>query len=105
MKLFGWSRESYDAAYWRNAYETLVEQTGRDLNDGFGIDPRKPAHFGRSGVPPGWSDEKAYSVWRIQGLMEAVNRWRDRATAAEAENERLTEVIEDMAEHAAGDDL
>lgn len=29
------------AAYWRNAYETLVAQTGRDLNDGYGIDPRK----------------------------------------------------------------
>lgn len=29
-----------DAVYWRNAYETLVKQTGRDLNDGLGIDPR-----------------------------------------------------------------
>lgn len=31
--------------YWRNAYEELVKQTGRDLNDGFGIDPRKTARF------------------------------------------------------------
>ena len=29
------------AQYWRNAYETLVKQTGRDLNDGLGLDPRK----------------------------------------------------------------
>lgn len=29
-----------DASYWRTAYETLVKQTGRDLNDGLGIDPR-----------------------------------------------------------------
>lgn len=28
------------AAYWRNAYEELVKQTGRDLNDGLGRDPR-----------------------------------------------------------------
>ena len=31
-----------NAAYWRNAYETLVKQTGRDLNDGLGRDPRMP---------------------------------------------------------------
>lgn len=31
-----------EGRYWRKAYETLVEQTGRDLNDGYGIDPRKP---------------------------------------------------------------
>ncbi len=30
-----------DNAYWRKAYETLVAQTGRDLNDGLGIDPRR----------------------------------------------------------------
>lgn len=36
-------RGSGDAAYWRNAYETLVKQTGRDLNDGLGLDPRKTA--------------------------------------------------------------
>jgi len=35
-----WSKASRDAAYWRNAYETLVKQTGRDLNDGLGTDPR-----------------------------------------------------------------
>jgi hypothetical protein len=29
-----------DAAYWRNAYETLVKQSGRDLNDGLGRDER-----------------------------------------------------------------
>lgn len=29
-----------DATYWRNAYESLVKQTGRDLNDGLGFDPR-----------------------------------------------------------------
>lgn len=29
------------AVYWRLAYEELVRQTGRDLNDGLGIDPRK----------------------------------------------------------------
>ena len=27
-------------AYWRRAYETLVKETGRDLNDGLGRDPR-----------------------------------------------------------------
>ncbi len=32
-----------DAAYWRNAYEELVKQTGRDLNDGLGLDPRSYA--------------------------------------------------------------
>lgn len=30
-----------DTAYWRMAYEQLVEQTGRDLNDGLGPDPRR----------------------------------------------------------------
>ena len=29
------------ALYWRKAYEELVRQTGRDLNDGLGVDPRK----------------------------------------------------------------
>ncbi len=37
-------RQARDAAYWRNAYETLVKQTGRDLNDGLGLDPRKAPH-------------------------------------------------------------
>jgi hypothetical protein len=40
-----------DAAYWRKAYEDLVDQTGRDLNDGLGIDPRRkdwPAKSGRA---------------------------------------------------------
>jgi hypothetical protein len=31
-----------DVLYWRRSYEELVEQTGRDLNDGYGRDPRKP---------------------------------------------------------------
>lgn len=26
-----------DAAYWRNAYETLVNQSGRDVNDGSAV--------------------------------------------------------------------
>lgn len=30
-----------DVTYWRAAYEELVRQTGRDLNDGFGVDPRR----------------------------------------------------------------
>jgi hypothetical protein len=30
-----------DRDMWRAAYEALVAQTGRDLNDGWGIDPRK----------------------------------------------------------------
>jgi hypothetical protein len=34
-------REVQTAAYWKRAYEMLVEQTGRDLNDGLGHDPRK----------------------------------------------------------------
>lgn len=34
-------REDSDARDWRRAYELLVEQTGRDLNDGYGVDPRK----------------------------------------------------------------
>ena len=29
-----------DVRYWRQAYEVLVAQTGRDLNDGLGRDPR-----------------------------------------------------------------
>lgn len=32
--------EKRDVAYWRNAYEALVKQTWRDLNDGLGPDPR-----------------------------------------------------------------
>lgn len=32
-----------DARYWRAAYEGLVGQTGRDLNDGLGRDPRRAA--------------------------------------------------------------
>lgn len=38
---FRHGRLRQDAAYWRNAYETLVKQTGRDLNDGLGLDPRR----------------------------------------------------------------
>jgi hypothetical protein len=37
------TRLRQDRDYWRNAYETLLAQTGRDLNDGYGRDPRKPA--------------------------------------------------------------
>ncbi len=37
------------AAYWRNAYEALVKQTGRDLNDGLGVDPRRRAALGQRG--------------------------------------------------------
>lgn len=33
----------HDAVYWRKSYEDLVKQTGRDLNDGLGLDPRKRA--------------------------------------------------------------
>lgn len=33
----------YAAQYWREAYELLVNQTGRDLNDGLGLDPRSRA--------------------------------------------------------------
>lgn len=32
---------SADGRYWKGAYENLVAQTGRDLNDGLGKDPRK----------------------------------------------------------------
>ena len=32
-----------NAGYWRGAYETLVRKTGRDLNDGLGLDPRSHA--------------------------------------------------------------
>jgi len=41
------------AKYWRKAYETLVAQTGRDLNDGLGIDPRKkvPSPLARAEGP------------------------------------------------------
>lgn len=39
-KAAGASAYQADARYWRKAYETLVAQTGRDLNDGLGIDPR-----------------------------------------------------------------
>jgi hypothetical protein len=39
------AHDGADAQYWRRAYEDLVHQTGRDLNDGFGVDPRKAAHF------------------------------------------------------------
>lgn len=35
------ARDALGAAYWRNAYEELVRQTGRDLNDGYGVDPIK----------------------------------------------------------------
>lgn len=44
---FGFVRgECWTTGYWRTAYETLVKQTGRDLNDGLGCDPRSP-HFKR----------------------------------------------------------
>ena len=33
-------RQARDAGYWRRSYEELVKQTGRDLNDGLGLDPR-----------------------------------------------------------------
>ena len=32
----------WELDYWKNAYELLVKQTGRDVNDGYGLDPRKP---------------------------------------------------------------
>jgi hypothetical protein len=38
-----------DAAYWRKAYEDLVDQTGRDLNDGLGRDPRREGRYATSG--------------------------------------------------------
>lgn len=41
------------AIYWRNAYETLVKQTGRDLNDGLGLDPRRVV---RPTAQAGWQD-------------------------------------------------
>ncbi len=41
-----------DAHYWRNAYETLVKETGRDLNDGLGLDPRKSLKLGATGNYP-----------------------------------------------------
>jgi hypothetical protein len=35
------AKELEGSGYWRRAYENLVAQTGRDLNDGLGLDPRK----------------------------------------------------------------
>jgi hypothetical protein len=89
------------ARYWRNAYETLVTQTGRDLNDGLGHDPRllvrvaaayEPIRLG----PPGWPHWEAYSVWRIQGLLEAVNRWRDRALEMERIAKRALDIAAEL---------
>lgn len=34
--------EARDARYWRAAYEDLVRQTGRDLNDGHGVCKCRP---------------------------------------------------------------
>lgn len=34
------SQTSGELQHWRKAYEDLVKQTGRDLNDGLGLDPR-----------------------------------------------------------------
>lgn len=34
--MFGWFKSEGRGDYWRNAYEELVRQTGRDLNDGYG---------------------------------------------------------------------
>lgn len=47
-----------DALYWKRAYELLVWQTGRDLNDGYGRDPRRepPAPFARGPEPRGPGD-------------------------------------------------
>lgn len=64
-----------DAAYWRNAYELLVAQTGRDVNDGLGPDPRR-----RSWRPPLTVERDR----RIDELLEANNRYLERARAAEA---------------------
>ncbi len=36
----GAKKHKADAAYWRKAYETLVDQSGRDVNDGLGFDAR-----------------------------------------------------------------
>lgn len=47
------NQSARDADYWRKAYEDLVDQTGRDLNDGLGVDPRCigwPASSGRSAL-------------------------------------------------------
>jgi hypothetical protein len=55
-----------DANYWRNAYEELVRQTGRDLNDGLGVDPRKsqaPALPEREAVARVLAPE-AFSEWQ-----------------------------------------
>lgn len=53
--------ETNSALYWRNAYEELVRQTGRDLNDGLGPDPRK-THMSPLARHQGQEEAKAASV-------------------------------------------
>ncbi len=70
------------ALYWRKAYETLVAQTGRDINDGYGIDPRKavPSPLARVPAPSAPVEAVAWrpEVVALASLMERQLRANDR---------------------------
>lgn len=78
------TRENASALYWRNAYEELVSQTGRDLNDGYGIDPRKASPAPTSRSPVG--DVEAWRPTHIHadgGLYRFIRHCDGRADAHE----------------------
>lgn len=82
-----------NVAYWRKAYETLVAQTGRDLNDGLGIDPRRKDWLPPLARPPQpdalpcYFDSLMAAERKIEQLLAEKAKqpdapgWRDIATA------------------------
>lgn len=81
-----------DAAYWRKAYEDLVDQTGRDLNDGLGIDPRRadrPAKSGRAAPSPDPERLRA----ELAEMTRRRDEWRKKAEGYDAVRLALREKV------------
>lgn len=63
--------DTYNVRYWRNAYEELVKQTGRDLNDGYGVDPRVTV------TPPhDWRAKISRDLSNIDSLLGRTAKWK-----------------------------
>lgn len=61
-----------EALYWREAYETLVRQTGRDINDGFGIDSRRanPAPLARDALAAAREEGRAEGLATLHAIRD-----------------------------------
>lgn len=58
------SNAKSDVRYWRSAYEELVRQTGRDLNDGYGLCKCRPVPSVFASAPPPPAEAPALGVDR-----------------------------------------